>query len=44
MDQVKIGVFIAQARKEKSYTQRQLADLLGINFSMTNACQDLLQS
>ena len=37
MDQVKIGVFIAQERKEKSYTQRQLADLLGINFSMTNA-------
>ncbi len=31
MDQAKIGAFIAQARKEKSYTQRQLADILGIS-------------
>ena len=31
MDQAKIGAFIAQVRKEKSYTQRQLADLLGIS-------------
>lgn len=31
MDQGKIGVFIAQMRKEKKYTQRQLADLLGIS-------------
>ena len=31
MDQGKIGTFIAQMRKEKKYTQRQLADLLGIS-------------
>ncbi len=31
MDQGKIGAFIAQMRKEKKYTQRQLADLLGIS-------------
>lgn len=31
MDQVKIGRFIAEIRKEQSYTQRQLADLLGIS-------------
>lgn len=31
MDQVKIGRFIAQMRKEQSYTQRQLAELLGIS-------------
>ena len=31
MDQIKIGKFIAQMRKEQSYTQRQLADLLGIS-------------
>ena len=31
MDQFKIGKFIAEMRKEQSYTQRQLADILGIS-------------
>lgn len=31
MDQIKIGKFIAEMRKEQSYTQRQLADILGIS-------------
>lgn len=31
MDQLKIGRFIAEMRKEQSYTQRQLADILGIS-------------
>lgn len=31
MDQVKTGCFIAQCRKEKNMTQRQLADVLGIS-------------
>ena len=31
MDQIKIGRFIAKMRKEKPYTQRQLADMLGIS-------------
>lgn len=31
MDQIKIGSFIAEMRKEQSYTQRQLADVLGIS-------------
>jgi len=31
MDQILIGKFIASERKRKSYTQRQLADLLGIS-------------
>jgi transcriptional regulator with XRE-family HTH domain/predicted RNA-binding Zn-ribbon protein involved in translation (DUF1610 family) len=31
MDQIKIGRFIAEERKCKSYTQRQLADILGIS-------------
>ena len=31
MDQIKIGKFIAKMRKEESFTQRQLADLLGIS-------------
>lgn len=31
MDQIKIGKFIAQVRKEQSFTQRQLADMLGIS-------------
>lgn len=31
MDQVKIGRFVAQRRKEMSLTQRQLADTLGIS-------------
>lgn len=31
MDQVKIGGFIAQCRREKDMTQRQLADELGIS-------------
>lgn len=31
MDQIKIGRFISEERKKKNYTQRQLADLLGIS-------------
>ena len=31
MDQIKIGRFIAQERKQKNYTQRQLAARLGIS-------------
>lgn len=31
MDQVKIGKFIAEKRKEKNYTQMQLAELLGVS-------------
>jgi len=31
MDQIKIGKFIAERRKRKGYTQRQLADILGIS-------------
>lgn len=31
MAQLKIGKFIAEMRKEQSYTQRQLADILGIS-------------
>lgn len=31
MDQIKIGKFIAQMRKEQSLTQRQLADTIGIS-------------
>lgn len=31
MDQLKIGKFIAQMRKEQSLTQRQLADMIGIS-------------
>ncbi len=31
MDQIKIGKFIAEERKRKSYTQRELAELLGIS-------------
>lgn len=31
MDQIKIGKFIAAERKQKKYTQRQLADILGIS-------------
>lgn len=31
MDQIKIGRFIAQMRKEQSLTQRQLADIIGIS-------------
>lgn len=31
LDQVKIGKFIASLRKEKGYTQRQLADILDIS-------------
>lgn len=31
MDQVKIGNFIAQCRKEKNMTQKQLAEVLGIS-------------
>lgn len=31
MNQIKIGRFIAAERKRKSYTQRQLADILGIS-------------
>ena len=31
MDQIKIGRFVARERKRKGYTQRQLADILGIS-------------
>lgn len=31
MDQIKIGKFIAKERKSKGYTQKQLADILGIS-------------
>ena len=31
MDQIKIGRFIAKERKRKGYTQKQLADILGIS-------------
>lgn len=31
MDQIKIGKFIAEERKNKKYTQRQLADIMGIS-------------
>lgn len=31
MDQIKIGSFIAKERKNKDYTQKQLADILGIS-------------
>jgi len=31
MDQIKTGKFIAEMRKKQSYTQRQLADILGIS-------------
>lgn len=31
MDQIKIGKFIAEERKSKGYTQRQLAEILGIS-------------
>ena len=31
MDQIKIGKFIAKERKRKKYTQRQLAEILGIS-------------
>lgn len=31
MNQIKIGMFIAERRKSKGYTQRQLADILGIS-------------
>lgn len=31
MDQIKSGKFIAEERKKKSYTQRQLADILQIS-------------
>ena len=30
MNQIKIGQFISQKRKEKGYTQQQLGDLLGV--------------
>ena len=31
MDQIKIGKFICEVRKEKNLTQRQLADILSIS-------------
>ena len=31
MDQIKIGKFIAEERKAKNYTQRELADKLSIS-------------
>ena len=35
MDQIKIGKFIAQMRKDQGLTQRQLAELLSISDNMT---------
>ena len=32
MDQVKIGKFIAELRKEKNMTQQQLGDKIGVSF------------
>ena len=31
MDQIRIGKFIAVQRKQKGYTQKKLAELLGIS-------------
>ena len=31
MDQIKIGKFIAELRKNKNLTQEQLGELLGVN-------------
>lgn len=31
MDQIKIGKFIAEERKRKNYTQKVLAEILGIS-------------
>lgn len=31
MDQIKIGRFIAEMRKQQHYTQREFADILGIS-------------
>lgn len=31
MDQIKIGKFISKKRKEKSLTQQELADLIGVS-------------
>lgn len=31
VDQIKIGRFIAKERKRKGYTQKQLADIIGIS-------------
>ena len=31
MDQKKIGIFIAYLRKEKGYTQNQIAEMMGIS-------------
>lgn len=31
MDQIKTGRFIAEQRKQKSYTQKQLAEILDIS-------------
>ena len=32
MDQIKIGKFIAELRKEKNMTQQQLAEKLGVSY------------
>ena len=45
MDQIKIGKFIQNKRKEKNITQQELAEILNItdraisNGKMVNACQ-----
>ena len=31
MDQIKVGKFIAELRKEKNLTQEELAELLGVS-------------
>ena len=31
MDQIKIGKFISEERKRKNYTQKELAEILGIS-------------
>ena len=39
MDQIKIGKFIAQSRKELGWTQRQLADELAISDKTVSKCE-----
>ena len=37
MDQIKIGKFIADERKRKGYTQKQLSEITGIISSTPNS-------
>ena len=39
MDQIKIGKFIADERKARKYTQRELADKLGISDKSISKCE-----